>query len=486
MPFATGTWTEIGNAGAAGGFASPLNVAYSASQNVLLVGTCGGGPIFPFNDGVIRRSTDNGATWATVLDPEALGLPFHAPYAISLLRDPVTGAERFVAVVLRFEYSGTIHRGIGIQIWYADGDGLAWTPGSQLVDLPNPGSGAASFGMSNVATRPMGGPGTELEHYVLARGSTAVAETRGVFRSRDLGLTWEFVADPGAFGVSSLGSSVLVGLPDRALISSALGRSVDGGQTWQPGDPAFPSSAVAAFGGGPLVASRQATPTANLVTRISCDDGRSWPLGQDGPSYGISQGAATGIPIIIPLGGWEVLMAAAGSPFGTVEIVYSDTGGETEAGRASVDGGTGVIQHLSGGAVLADGRPIIVCGITGEVYRSSDVAAGAFGDRIYCVVAPAPGVGFPGFPPPCGDFYNPCPQDVPEDPAAIEGLLVAIPAPITLGDSWPFGDEELTYGDDEAIYGGDPNQVFSFPILGLPAGCGATFINEPCAQGVCP
>jgi hypothetical protein len=413
--------------------------------------------------------------------------------ALALLRDPSSGQERFVALVVRITQLFGSAESSRVRMWWSD-DGLLWTPGTLLVDAPGIGVAATGTGVTPVATRPRGGmDAPDLEHYVLAKAVRDAVTDRGLFKSTDLGLTWTLVGDTADIGSISGGFHVtgLAAMPDRHLLlgnHTGLGgaaHSIDGGQTWRGASPTFEADALIAFDPGTVVGVRRGTLTGAGQTRISCDDGESWPVGQNGPTFGLA-GTTVTQPVLINLGNWEVMLAAGKAPLGTVDVVYSDNGGETESERADLDSGSGVIQHLIGGVLLNDGRPLLASG-TGHVYRSSDVPAGIFGARIYCVTAPAPGVGFLGFPEPCGDFYDLCPQECPADPAPPEGQVLDIPEPVTLGAVFPIGAVEIHYGAPiAAIYGGEPNTIFAFPVLGLPEGCGATFVNEPCAVQSCP
>lgn len=497
-PFAAGTWSVVGNIGGQGGAKSPFNLAYSPDRDILIAGQSGSGAIFSWETGALLRSVDKGQTWTVVRDFLANPGPDggnEAPVAVALLRDPTSGLERFVAVVVRIAFTGTSPESSRVRMWWSD-TGLTWTPGTLLVDAPGSGAAVTGAGCTSVATRPRGGLSEPaLEHFVAAVAVRDAVTARGVFKSTDLGLTWTLVGDTAPITHINGGANItaLVAMPDRHLllggvvIGGGTGHSTDGAQSWQSASPTFDPDFLLAFDPGTIVGVRRGTLTGPAVTRICCNDAASWPPGNTGPTFGLS-GAVVTLPVIINLGKWEVIMAAGGFPLGTVELVYSDNGGETEAQRASIDTGSGIISHLSGGVMLNDGRPLIVVGVTGHVFRSSDVRAGIFGQRIYCVTAPAPGVGFPGFPPPCRDFYNPCPQLCPVDPLQPAGQLLPIPVPVTLGAVFPLGAVEIGYGEPiAAIYGGQPNTLIPVPVLGLPAGCGQTFVNNPCApQGVCP
>lgn len=493
-PFAADTWSIVGTLGVAGAGLSPFNVAYSVTRNVIVAGTNSSGPVFSWNPGALYRSVDRGATWAVVKDfnaePGTDG-GFVAPVALAVLRDPVTDDERFVCLTVSITFIGSPRT--RIRVWTSV-TGATWTEGQLLASA----DGTGGAGITSFATRPRGGlAAPDLEHYVIVSAITGTNTSRGVFKSTDLGITWTFVADSAPIVTISggVGTSSLVAMPDRHVVLGAhqsfgpgCAHSEDGGQTWRGASPNFEAQFLLAFDPGTVVGCRRSTLTGPEQTRVSCDDAESWPLGQIGPTFGLGSGALNPSPVIVNLGKWEVLLAAAGSPLGTVELVYSDTGGETEGQRASVDTGSGIVSYLSGGIVLDDGHPLFVVGTTGHVLRSSDVATGLFGARIYCVTAPAPGVGFLGFPPPCGDFYNPCPQECPLDPVQPAGLTVGPPPPVVFNHIIPYGDTTFLYGAAHALYGGEHHHVDPVVpvVLGLPEGCGATFINEPCALAQCP
>ncbi len=495
-PFAAGTWSQIATPPFLGPSAgsrvvTSVSAAYNAALNIIIAGrTCSGAVLF-FAPGDFIRSVDNGQTWTqTYADPGGATGPNVAPVAVAFLRDPVSGANRFVAIVQTFTFQGTTARGIKFQVHVGNATGTAWTPGQILADLPDDGANPVAGAISQIVTRPRAHPSDPLEHYVFLKANRVtgpLTTIRGCYRSTDLGATWTPVSDPGDFAAGlTVAGRVLISASLSSLVGSGTGRSEDGGSSWQPASPAFGASVILAFGGGPVLACQTNSNTLPESTRVSCDDARSWPPGQAGPSFGLPEGGVGANVMLLSLDQWEVLMGAAKNPLGTFTILYSDTGGETEFSRADLDLGTGIVAQVFAGVKLADGRPVVFVGIDSVVWRSSDVPTGSFGSRIYCVLAPAPGVGVPGFPAPCGDFYNPCPQECPADPAQPEGLVLPIPIAVTLGDSTPYGDLELEYGVDAAIYGGAPNILIPIPILGRPAGCGATFVNNPCAAEVCP
>lgn len=493
-PFALGTWSIVGNLGASGTPASPFNLAYSASRDILVAGRTSGGPIFSYNPGELYRSTNKGASWSVVNTLGSVAFDHRAPVSIALLRDPQTGAERFVAAVVRLTFVvGPTTESAHVQMWWSD-DGLTWAAGTLLVTAPGVGGAVAGTGITSIATRPRGAHGTDLEHYIVAEAHRDAVTSRGVFKSTDLGLTWQLVGDTAAItsingGVST---TALVSMPDRHLLLgnnlnlSGSAHSDDGGQSWRGASPQFDPDYVLAFDPGTIVGVRRGTLTGPGQTRICCDDDLSWPITNVGPTFGLS-GATVCNPVIINLGHWEVIMAAGGSPLGKVDMIYSDNGGETAAVSTQLDTGTGIVSHLSGGVMLDDGRPLILVGSTGTVFRSSDIPANDFGTRIYCTLAPAPGVGFLDFTPACGPFYNPCPQDEPTDPEQPEAELIPLPPDFVAGDALTWGDLGFTYGVPEAaaIYGGSNNQSIVFPVLTKLSGCGSTFITDPCAVEAC-
>ncbi len=490
MPFATATWTDISTLPSIGIAATvtspPVGVAYDALQNIIIVARTGAAAVLDWIPGDFCRSADNGASWVQTTTDEADG-GFHAPTSCSYLRDPLSGVSRFVAIVVRITFVGTTRRSVRARVYTSNSLGTVWTPGQILIDLPDDGSSPASGGSTSFATLPRTTPSDPLIHIVMVSATRGATTSRASYRSTDLGVTWTAINDPGPFGP-------YLAVDNRRLVvalNGGVATSDDEAQTWQVASGGFghPSNsmAIASFGGGPLVACEQATLTDPMHTQISCDRSNSWPPGNTGPSFGIAPGSLTAFPGIGLLGGWEVIMAAADDTPGTIEAIYSRNGGETTTEVIALDTGTGVIAFVDGIIKLADGRPIIIAGRSlNHVFRSSDVATGAFGARIYCLTAPAPGVGVPGLPDPCGDFYNPCPQECPADPPAAVGLIIDPQPPVILGDSTPYGDLELMFGVDAAIYGGGPTTILSIPTLGIPAGCGQTFINEPCAVTQCP
>jgi hypothetical protein len=497
-PFALGTWSVIGNIGAGITPPSPFNVAYSASRDILVAGVCGSGAILSWNPGAIFRSVNQGVTWTLVHDFNATPGPdgFNgAPVALALLRDPITGDERFVAAVVRISFFITSPESSCVRMWWSD-DGVVWTPGTQIVDAPGAGAATTGTGSTSIATRPRGGRGaTTLEHYIIAEAHRNAVTSRGVFTSTDLGLTWTLVGDTAVIGSINGGNNTtaLVTMPDRHLLlgnNTTLGGSAhteDGGQSWRAASPQFDPDYCLAFDPGTIVGVRRGTLTTPGQTRICCDDNLSWPPGNVGPTFGLS-GATVTLPVIINLGNWEVILAAGTTPLGKIDMVYSDNGGETAAVTALLDTGSGIIAHLAGGVMLADGRPLIVVGSTGVVLRSSETPAHVFGTRIYCTAAPAPGVGFVDVTPACGPFYDVCPQPCPDDPELAAAQLIPLPPDFIAGEAFTWGDASFTYGmpSSPAIWGGSNNISLSFPVLTRLSGCGATFVCEPCAVEACP
>lgn len=490
MPFEASSWTVISGTP---GTRDPWELTYAPSRDIIVVGQRGPSLLVTWSPGDLYRSVDHGETWTlgweSDQEPDESGTLFYHPLRIGVLHDYVTGIETFVALIARVDHALGTPFDVTLLV-YTSEDGAVWTRRQALVHAATIPFAAATFDASTFASRRITGGGTEHCIFVRAEG---IALERGLYVSQDNGASWVFRSDPGDFG-----RALIVHPDERTLLVSgllsglAVARSEDGGVTWLStsgnfGQGAAIGSDLVMFGGGPGLCMKQGTLGSPPSTRVSCDDGRSWPPGQDGPPVGRGNTAVTGRPVICRLSAttWECLLLSAGNTPGVTEVVYSDDGGETARSTAFVDSGTGTLQFTAGCILLNDGRPVFVT-FTHGVFRSSDVAQQTFGARIYCVTAPAPGVGVAGFPEPCGDFYNPCPQECPADPPAAEGLVVPIPVATVLGDSWPFGDEELTYGADEAIFGGDPNSLFVFPVLGLPEGCGHTFANNPCASEACP
>lgn len=256
-------------------------------------------------DLLIRRSTDNGATWGpqqtvrtgTVLD--GYGDP-------SLLIDTVTGR------IFMFHAAGT-HAGFfeaaagladtdAIQhadLSFSDDDGATWQHRRLTAALK--GSGVTGiFAAAGAGIQIHAGPfkGRLLQQFVLLHQGEIKAASA---YSDDHGETWalgDFIEGANENKVAALADGSLL-MHSRATPHRLTARSTDGGQSWSPAqahlelpDPSDNGS-VARFDGLPNVTSlaRADTDTwllathnhdpllrRNTLLKLSQDDGASWPF----------------------------------------------------------------------------------------------------------------------------------------------------------------------------------------------------------------
>ncbi|HEX7325662.1 MAG TPA: sialidase family protein [Rhodanobacteraceae bacterium] len=251
----------------------------------------------------IRRSTDGGATWG----PQQIVRQAPAPAGFgdpSLLVDRRTGRIfLFYAAAMRQGYIGS-HTGanphdpdiLQAEYSYSDDDGVTWRWRNITRQVKNPAWGGL-FAASGEGIQLRQGPyaGRLIQQYVIRIGAHNYAAS---LYSDDDGRTWKMGRPVGP----GMNENKSVGLADgdvlmdvRASPKRLFALSRDGGESYSrpypvaaltdPGDngsiiryaPAAPASDPRAHW---LLESNTDDPDIrrNLVVRMSCDDGRTWPI----------------------------------------------------------------------------------------------------------------------------------------------------------------------------------------------------------------
>lgn len=200
--------------------------------------------------GVVFRSTDGGATWASIDD----GLPASHGYSYPVI-DPSAPSTLFVctpdapgmfvspdggATWSPTGFTGTCDSTHGPVINPAHDDIVFGVEDDQATGVLKSIDGGASFAPSTlgihntlVSSLAIGGTGP----YTLY-ASTAGP---GIFKSTDDGLTWQSVTDPGTPNRPSSGATIVAPASSRGTAytaSSGLDKTTDGGKSWSTLDVA--------------------------------------------------------------------------------------------------------------------------------------------------------------------------------------------------------------------------------------------------------
>lgn len=252
---------------------------------------------------VIRRSTDGGGSWG----PQQLVRQAPAPAGFG---DPSLIVDRHSGRIFLF-YAASINEGFWgahrgnrpddpdvqqADYSYSDDDGLSWHARRITPEIKNPAWGGL-FASSGEGIQLQQGPhaGRLVQQYVLRIGGKNFAASA---YSDDAGQTWKMGRPVGP----GMDENKSVELADGSLLLDVRARpkrlfaiSHDGGESWStpqpvpaltdPGNngsiiryaPNAPASAPEAHW---LLESNTDDPDIrrNLVVRMSCDDGRHWPI----------------------------------------------------------------------------------------------------------------------------------------------------------------------------------------------------------------
>ncbi|TXS33247.1 sialidase family protein [Streptomyces sp. gb1(2016)] len=257
----------------------------------------------PGNLGVVmRRSTDNGATWQTqqVVRKEAAPKGFGDP---SLLTDTTTG-RIFVF------YASSVNQGFfgsatGIDendpdvlqadYSYSDDDGLTWTHRRITSQIKNP-AWAGMFAASGQGIQLRNGPykGRLIQQYAIRNNGANYAVSA---YSDDHGATWKMGNPVGPGGDENKTVELSDGrimLNNRSAPYRTIAYSTDGGVNYTPftqdtnlPDPANNASIIRyapnAAASDPqsswlLFSNTESTSRQNLTVKMSCDNGKTWPI----------------------------------------------------------------------------------------------------------------------------------------------------------------------------------------------------------------
>ncbi len=292
----------------------------------------------------IARTTDGGATWASVL--------------------PSSRAPRVVALAVAPSNAGVVYAGVA--------------EGCARGGPPRPGFVSADGGATWRETgADLGAIAVDPRNARLAYAATC----RGVERTGDLGETWEVLTGARVEGYDPLRVAVAPGDPRTVYVAYAseggtirARRSEDGGTSWQDASPAgdpFGPLGLAVDAANPRIVYLSA---ATGVYR-SANGGRSW----DRLTAGLEATAAAGQPGIRTS---TAILAAPATP----DLVWLGTGTRAAAGVGvyqSADGG-GRWRRIAG----LDGRPVGDLALGGQgaarrLYIATD-------DGVWALVPPAP------------------------------------------------------------------------------------------------
>ena len=252
---------------------------------------------------LVRRSTNNGKTWTTqqvvrgAAAPDGFGDPslvvdhrtgrifdFYAAGVNTGFASSTTGNSETDPNVLQADYS------------YSDDDGVTWTSRRITSMIKNPAWGGL-FAASGQGIQLTSGPyaGRLVQQYVVEYNGGEYAASA---YSDDDGATWQM----GQLVGPNMNENKVVQLANGNLmlnVRSAPYRmeaiSTDGGATWskptadtQLPDPSDNGSIIRVAPNAPasdptshmllLSNNDSTTDRANLIVRMSCDDGKTWPI----------------------------------------------------------------------------------------------------------------------------------------------------------------------------------------------------------------
>ncbi|MFD7861021.1 exo-alpha-sialidase [Streptomyces sp. NPDC059783] len=257
----------------------------------------------PSNIGIVlRRSTDGGATWQAqqVVRKDAAPAGYGDP---SLLVDretgriflfyaagvnqgffgSATGTDESDPNVLQADYS------------YSDDDGLTWTHRRITKQIKNPAWGGM-FAASGEGIQLRNGPhkGRLIQQYAIRNNGANYAVSA---YSDDHGATWRTGTPVGPGGDENKTVELNDGtvmLNNRSAPYRTVALSTDGGVTYTPfvqdtelPDPANNGSIMRYAPDAPasnpqsswlLFSNTEATSRKNLTVKMSCDNGKSWPI----------------------------------------------------------------------------------------------------------------------------------------------------------------------------------------------------------------
>lgn len=225
---------------ASAGEANAISTLGTADYHSLAISPADPETVFFGHHGGVKKSTDGGRTWEDLaISQDAMGMAI-APTDPSLLY--IAGHDVFARST--------------------DG-GQTW----QTLRPTLPGTDIHGFAMSP----------SDPEHLY-----AFVAETGGVYESRDGGQSWEPL--PGEAPQGIMGLAVVAGEPETILAGTmrqGVMRSRDGGKTWRSAGGTLPGGATA-FATSPAQPGLAYAGTADGVYR-SDDSGASWqPVGPRG------------------------------------------------------------------------------------------------------------------------------------------------------------------------------------------------------------